>query len=306
MIIYKGEKSLQLQLIEEIEVINTKIEVQEKNKNICTVYMGKISDYINNANPSFAKNQSQVENTLISLKNICDNVILNLQDLNKLKDALHTFDSIPNENLEEFIHTYNNSHIQIIQRIDKHDVQTIDFTAFLLQNYAFVFSTNNEPLPENTLVTRKPSAVHTSSTNILIISEKDQVAYLPYKIEEVEEYFKAKRKIKHHYSSVQEIIDNKYTIPLSLFKFSTIARFREVFNLIRKENGILEAFETAVELMTNFKLNPIVVRACKNVQELNIFVDCLEEDELDKFPCFEIKYEVAPTVVKKRKNEEFF
>lgn len=302
MIIYEEKKSLQLQLIEEIEVIKDKIEIQEKNKNICNIYMEKISDYINHVIPSSIESQLQFENILRSLKNICNNVILNLQELNELKGILYSIEDIPSENTDR----YNRLHTQIMQRIDKHDAEMQDFTTFVLQNYAFVFSADNNPLIENNVITRKACSTNDSNTNILIVSEKEQVAYLPYKIEDVEKYFKARRKNKHKYSSVQEVIDSKYIVSLSLYKFPTIARFREVFNLVRKENGLLEAFETAVELMTNFNLDPIVVRACKSVQELNIFIDCLEENETDKFPCFEIKYEVAPTTRKKKKNEEFF
>ena len=194
-----------------------------------------------------------------------------------------------------------------MQTINKHDAQMQDFTTSVLQNYAFVFSSIPEAFPNQSSEIKPSREIsNISNTNILIVSEKDQVAYLPYKIEEIESFLKSKRKNKHRYSSVQEVVDRDYTVPLSLFKFPTIARFREVFNLIRKENGLLEAFETAVELMVNFRLDPIVIRACRNVQELNIFVDCLEEDETSKFPCFEIRYEVAPTLRRRKKGEEFF
>jgi len=303
MIIFSGEKSIQLQLVEEIEILNGKIEIQEKNKNICSVYMEKISDYINHINPSSIQNQSQFENTLMSLKNICDNVIINLQDLNSLKESLYNLDKIPKENLKNSIDKYNEAYIKIIQKIDRHDAQMQDFTTSALQNYAFMLSINDSQLIEDAPIIKHSKIIaNTLDNNILIISEKDQVAYLPYRQSDIGKYLSSKRRNKHKYYSVQEIIDNIYTVPLSLYKFPTIARFREVFNLVRKEDSLLEAFETAVELMTNFNLNPIIVRACRNVQELDIFVDCLEEEETDKFPCFEIKYEIAP-MVQKRRNQ---
>ena len=315
MINYESNRSVQLQSVEELEIIKGKIGMQEKDRNLCTIYMEKISDYINHISPSSVKNQSQFEYTLISLKAICDNVNLDLQDLNNLKSCICNIDNVSKDSLKEFVDEYNIRYVEIMQRINTHDAQMRDFTTSILQNYAFVFSSNAVPIIDNvvsydippiTLATAKIPSVHSSNTNILIVSEKDQMVYLPYKIEEVEEYLKSKRKNKHNYSSVQEIVNKKYIIPLSLFKFPTISRFREVFNLVRKEDGLLEAFETAVELMSNFNLDPIVVRACRNAQELNIFVDCLEEGETDKFPCFQIRYEIAPVVKKKNKNEEFF
>jgi len=298
MILYKENTSLQLQFIEESEILKSKIEIQDKNKNICNVYMEKVSDYMNHVLPNSTKASSQFENTLIALKNICDNVISDLQNLNELKKCLYNIDTNSNDELRKNIDTYNNSYMQIMQKIDIHDVEMQDFTATVLKNYAFVFPTNKTTSAENTKSIKSSRDVSdTSDTNVLIISEKDQIAYLPYKLEEVEEFLNSKENKKPKYSSIQEIIENKYTVHLSSFKFPTISRFREVFNLVRKEKGLLEAFEAAVELMTNFNLNPIIVRACRSVQELNIFVDCLEESETEKFPCFEIEYKIAPVVV---------
>ena len=41
-------------------------------------------------------------------------------------------------------------------------------------------------------------------------------------------------------------------------------------------------------------LNPAIIVACKNVDELNDYLNCLEEQKLDKFKAFKIKYEMNP------------
>ena len=45
------------------------------------------------------------------------------------------------------------------------------------------------------------------------------------------------------------------------------------------------------ELMFKYKLNPIIIAACRNLEELDIYLDCLEENELFDFKCFEIRNE---------------
>ena len=138
--------------------------------------------------------------------------------------------------------------------------------------------------------------------NILIISEKNQKAYLPFFYKDIKENFE-----KSKYQTMQEIIDNQYIIPLEKFKNSSISRFRESFNLIKnKEHGsILNAIDLGLELMFKYELNPIIIAACRNIDELDIYLDCLESNELHEFKCFEIKFEVMPQITKNGKKDTF-
>lgn len=139
--------------------------------------------------------------------------------------------------------------------------------------------------------------------NILIISEKEQKAYLPFFYSEVKNIFENSN---NQYQTMQDVIDDLYTVSLDKFKNSAIARFREAFHLIRnKEKGsITKALDLGLELMFHYSLNPIVVAACRNLDELDIYLDCLEENELYDFNCFEIKFEVMPQYVKNRKQKK--
>ncbi len=129
--------------------------------------------------------------------------------------------------------------------------------------------------------------------NLLIISETEQKAYLPFLYSEVKEIYK---NFSNQYQTLQDVVDDLYILPLSRFKNSAISRFKESFNLIRnKEKGsITKALELGLELMFKYELNPIIIAACRNLDELDIYLDCLEEDELYDFTCFEIKFEVMP------------
>ena len=106
----------------------------------------------------------------------------------------------------------------------------------------------------------------------------------------------------YKYKSLQDVIDNEYTIPIETFKNPAKSRFREAFQLMKnKEHGSLkEAIELGFELMFQSDLNPAIIAACKDLDELDIYLDCLDDDELDKFSCFKIKYDVPPTKKSKK------
>lgn len=132
-----------------------------------------------------------------------------------------------------------------------------------------------------------------TDNNTLIISDYNKNVILPYKVVDLNEKLKKNKK----YKSLQDVIENEYTIPLEAFNNSTKSRFREAFQLMKqKEHGSLkEAIELGFELMFKSNLNPAVIAACRDLNELDIYLDCLDDDELDKFSCFNIQYDVPPT-----------
>ena len=135
--------------------------------------------------------------------------------------------------------------------------------------------------------------------NILIISEKEQKAYLPYKYEDIQKIYKNSN---NKYDSIIEVIQNLYVVPLKKFKNFSIARFRETFNLVRykEHSSFMKAFDLATELMFKHNLNPIIIAACRNLDELEIYLDCLEENELFDFKCFEIRFDNNSSITGKQ------
>ncbi len=140
--------------------------------------------------------------------------------------------------------------------------------------------------------------------NVLIVSEKEQKAYLPFFYSKIKEIFE---RGNTPYMSLQDVVNELYVIPLNRFKSSSIARFREAFHLIRdKEKGsITKALDLGLELMFKYNLNPIIIAACRNLDELDIYLACMDENDMSHFPCFDIKFEVMPQVVKNRKKNTF-
>ena len=101
---------------------------------------------------------------------------------------------------------------------------------------------------------------------------------------------------------MQDVVNDLYVLPLSQFKNSSMARFREAFYLMKNKEkaSMAKSLDLGLELMFQYNLNPIIIAACRNLDELDIYLDCLSENELYDFNCFEIKFEVAPKLITKR------
>ncbi len=129
--------------------------------------------------------------------------------------------------------------------------------------------------------------------NTLIVSELKGKVFLPYTVSSLNCTLKDN---PDKYSSIEDIIKKEYIVPYELFKNPAISRFKQAFRLMRtkEKSSIKEAFDLGVELFFNYNLHPAIISACRNLDELDIYLDYLENNETNKFDCFQIKFEVAP------------
>lgn len=136
--------------------------------------------------------------------------------------------------------------------------------------------------------------------NTLIISEKNKNVILPYTLEDLKNTLEQN---PSKYNSISDIIEKEYTKPIKYYKNSSVARFKETFKLVReKSHGSLKhAWDMSLEAFFNYDLHPAIISACKNVDELDIYLSCLEYDELEDFKFFKIIFDIVPTIIK-RKN----
>lgn len=150
--------------------------------------------------------------------------------------------------------------------------------------------------------TRKRRSTSKLTDDTLIISEIDGTVTLPYKVADLKRIL---RKNPEKYTSLSDIILDQYTIPLSNYKVSAVARFKEAYKLIMdREHGTKkEALKLAVELFSNYSLHPAIITACKNLNQLDVYLSCLEFNELDDFRFFKIEYKSLPVVGKKKNNK---
>ena len=131
----------------------------------------------------------------------------------------------------------------------------------------------------------------------LLISEIQNKVILPYTASEVLETYNNNL---DKFNSIEEVIKKYYTRDLNDFKHQFSARFKETINLIVKKEKMsyIEGLNLATELLGKKYLHPAIIAACKNLNELNVYLDCLDKNELDDFKIFNIKYELYPMLKK--------
>lgn len=131
-----------------------------------------------------------------------------------------------------------------------------------------------------------------TDNNTLLISEIQNKVVLPYTLKDLQKILDNNQK----YKTLQDVIDDVYTFPLDKYKNSSASRFKEAYNLMRKKekSSVFDSLSLATELTFNSLLNPAIISACKNLDELDVYLDCLSSNELDKFDLFKIKYEILP------------
>lgn len=194
-----------------------------------------------------------------------------------------------NVDIEKFIHSMSSLDISEYISIDNLDILTNADSA----------DAGSTIVQEQKKATRKKKDTVSLNENTLTISETSGLVTLPYKVADLK---KALRNEPEKYASLSDVILSQYTVPLRDYRFSAISRFKEAYKLvINKEHGSKkEALSLATELLTNYNLHPAVIAACKNLNELDVYLSCLEFNELEDFHFFKIVYEALPVMVKKK------
>lgn len=151
-----------------------------------------------------------------------------------------------------------------------------------------VNSINIDEANKNEDILYKPYKIQENNT--LLISEKQEKIFLPYTLSDLSKYTVDTEK------SLEDIVRENFIISLHTFRNPTISRFKETYNLAKNKSNysLLKSFNFAVEVMFKRNLNPAIIVACKNIEELNDYLNCLKEQKLDAFKVFKIKYEMNP------------
>lgn len=221
-----------------------------------------------------------------SLDNHFDEIKANLVEYNKQRDELShkilEFETINTSILNSAIKLSLNISHKSNKKIEKQPAPILE---------------NSEPKKDTSKVDIE---LEPHDNNVLIISEKEQKAYLPFFYETVKEIY---QNPENHYATLQDVVEDLYIVPLENFKNSCLARFREAFRLIREKEkaSISRGLDLGLELMFRYELNPIIIAACRNLDELDIYLSYLEDNQAYEFSCFEIKFEVMPQLVKNKK-----
>ena len=260
----------------------------------------EVNEFISDASMYLSKINKNIEkynhllDILDKIKNDCSNVeysetINAISNYNKEFEAQTLSILRSNLDIERFIHSMSSVDISeylSIEGLDKVYKTNKDNSEVKKQSKFRILRKNNEALVENTLT----------------ISETNKTVTLPYKMADLKALL---RDNPDKYNSLSDVISDKYTIPISEYKFAALSRFREAYKLIiNKEHGSKkQALNLACEMFSNYNLHPAVITACKNLNELDIYLSCIEFNELEDFRFFKVVYDVLPVVNKKANNE---
>ena len=298
-----------------LNIINSNILILKKQKKILLQYILKISDYPSDILSTDSATQLIKFLTMLKEKNTqIDEYISKsnnyIKNLNVIKDSKNIEN--PNILFKDFSE-FSNSIYDCIMNLEDFFIYSINYTMLNFEKQtSFESNLTSINIPdkqdlesENTgKTTISGSQISNTSDinlleNTLVISEIQGKVILPYTLNNLKLMLNEN---KSKYKSINEIIETEYTVPYSKFKNPSFARFKEAFRLVKnKEHGsIKEAFDLGMELLLNYNLHPAIISACKNIDELDIYLDYLENNETDKFKCFNIKFEIAPTIRKEQ------
>ena len=267
--------------------LNSTVSIQQSLMKILMGYIKKMVNSLDTSNLIYSNNiLGLLEKSKESLKRCNEN-------MNLLNSSIRDF----NNHSENFEINYENN----IKRINNNTIFIEDYIYSLLQffeltlpsikngkNFKINQSSENLHLITNNEV---PEWIK-NKENSLIISEISGNIILPYYINDL-------TNIKN--KTYEQIIQENYTIPVDLFKPAFIARFREAFKLAhnKEKKSVAFSLNLATELIFNYNLHPAIITACRNLDELDIYLDCLENNETEKFKCFNIIFKIPPTLLQK-------
>ena len=312
MINYSDKKNLKKMIELEALSLSSNLDIQKNlNRQILTF----MKNYIGNINVDIDldadnKGYYYINESSKILNKSNNNIALIKKLIAKLEKISSTKGKSGSE-LEEKIDTYNSNFTDSINTIFKnttaiekfiHEISLINMQDLLA---SISNTTDAEETVSNDFAIDSKLLDNSFIENTLIISEIQGKVFLPYKLEKVKELFLDK---SNKYFSIQEVISHVYTKPIKIYKNAAISRFREAYKLIiEKEHGTkFKALTLASELFANYNLHPAIITACDSLDELDVYLACLDDNTLEEFPYFDIKYEIAPVVSKNEKKIEIF
>ena len=282
-------------------LLKANLFVLKKQKKILLQYVQQISDYPIPI-PS-VDSSNQLINFLSMLK---EKINLVDSNISKATDLLNKLDTFETSNTLEDSSIFSDDFTNVSNDISNCIINLEDFFISSMNFIKLDFEkpASSEPNNISNTTTKEPANSNESNTqtanlleNTLIISEMQGKVFLPYTVDNLNKILEEN---KSKYKDINEVIEKEFVIPYEIFKNPIFSRFKEAFKLIRyKEHGsIKEAFDLGMELLLNYNLHPAIISACRNIDELDIYLDYLENNETDKFSCFDIKFEIAPILKK--------
>lgn len=214
------------------------------------------------------------------------------------ENSIPSENPVPSENSNEFLDNKltNNSDIQDSIESDLSKIENKKEKAILV---ASCNKTNleikNESLNKDSYKEKIEKIENGMEDNkTLLISERLGKIYLPYRKNELSYYTE---KYPDKYNSLQDVVNQKYTLPFTFFKkTSSKTRFSETYDLLKNRDGqnFIKSVSYAFKITGKRNLNPTIIASCKNKFELDSYIYYLDSNNLNNFRFFDIIYEVNP------------
>ena len=300
--LFNNKEQLNLFMAKIQENIKFNIKILSMHKSILLNYVLKIVDepILENS----IDNAEQTIDFLTKLQYFLGLVDQNIECVEFLQSNYNKL-KIPFElsELQEYYNIYNEK----ISEINSSQLELNNFFAETSKVLSYMIP--NKEHKENTeqkeqKIAEEPSALANTDSNnsienndliypenTLIISEISKTVLLPYKKSELDN-------LEDVSVNKNDLIREKYVVPIEKYKSPALSRFREAFKLMRniEKKSMIEAIDLGIELSLNSKLHPAIISACRNLNELDIYLDYLDSNQTDKFNCFSIKFEITPSL----------
>ena len=121
----------------------------------------------------------------------------------------------------------------------------------------------------------------------LIINKSLGIAILPYSAADLDEVFLDN---PEQYSSIEDIINQIYTVDLKDFENTSFSRYKEAFKLAKEKSNYTfsQATNFAKRFLVESDVTTIIIAACQNVEELEFYIECLNNNKPHDFHFFKI------------------
>lgn len=283
--------------------LNSTFEIQKMmNKQILAFFKNFMANYNIKMNYNTENKSSKyLFSATTTLNKSNENIALLTSLISKFKDVKKLCNSSTSSLImKESINEYNNTFVSSIDIIFKnteciekflYQISVINFSELLInertENLEIEKNNNTSYISNNEL-----SSYFIENT--LIISSIQGKVILPYTLDKIYNLLST----NPEYSSIEDVINKKYTIPLVNYKIPAISRFKEAYNLMinKEKSSKLKAFLLAIELFSNYNLHPAIITACETQAQLDAYLSCLEDNTLENFQIFNIKFEIPPII----------
>lgn len=286
-----------------LDCINIEVQVINSYLSLQTALTEQLSVFINSK-----INKSSLDNAIVNLNRLKQNIVLLNNLLDVLENLKSTMSFLTDSGLETYLKDYNSLYSTNITTIFAYTSKIQEFIRDISLEIMGIEKRNKHHIDNDNKsnyilsnIDSSTSLCNTLVNNTLVISEIKNQVILPYNLENVKVYFNNNL---DKYSTIDEVIKQNYIYPISHFKPFAISRFKEAYILMRKRehSSRMNALSLAFELLTNYNLHPAIIASCKSIDDLDIYLACLEDNRLDSFDKFKIKYEIPPAKIKESKK----